>query len=133
MSDKVLISPNGQAIFTNIDTDEEEGNMYDGWTPTVKPALPTKAQLVAMRDYWLARGHEGTAAAIDNAIDLIEKSTAQDLAEAQQKKIDAQLDRINGETPIEDYNCELDENLAPVMTFENGEAVERQPYHSNNG
>ena len=41
-------------------------------------------QLTAVRDYWLERGHKGTAAAIENAIELIEKSTAQELAEAQE-------------------------------------------------
>jgi hypothetical protein len=51
-----------------------------GYEFTPKVLLPNKAQFVAMRDYWLERGHTGTAAAIDNAIDLIEKSTAQEMA-----------------------------------------------------
>jgi hypothetical protein len=51
---------------------------YTGWVPTPKVTLPTRAQLIAMRDYWLERGHNGTAAAIDNAIELIVMSTAQE-------------------------------------------------------
>jgi len=70
-----------------------------------KIQLPSKAQLVAMRDYWLERGHKETAAAIDNAIELIEKSTAQELA--------AQFQDAS--------------ELAPAMTF-NGEADEVRPY-----
>ena len=46
-----------------------------------------------------------------------------------QKEIDAQLDRINGETPIDDYNCVTDRNmaddeLAPQHTFSNGDVIE---------
>jgi hypothetical protein len=95
----ISVYKQGKLIF--VSSDELEGliTMYDGWTPTVKPALPTKAQLVAMRDFWLERGHEGTAAAIDNAIELIEKSAEQELQEVQAK-------------PIEAYNCETTVNLA---------------------
>lgn len=109
-----------QRLRDAINFAEDERNFIEArrWANEVEASynedtrvLPyNKIQLIAVRDYWLGRGHKGTAAAIDNAIDLIEKSI-------KQREIDAQLDRMIGEfTDVSE--------LAPVMTFGNGEVTE---------
>ena len=44
--------------------------IYDGWTPPVIE-LPTKAQLIALRDLLLSHGDKNAAAAVDNVIDIL--------------------------------------------------------------
>jgi hypothetical protein len=46
--------------------------IYDGWTPPVTN-LPTKAQLIALRDLLLSHGDKSAAAAVDNVIDILSR------------------------------------------------------------
>ena len=78
-----------------------------GWTPTPTVKLANAPEMRSLCDELLRRGHKDAAIALDNAIDLIREAIAQEFTDASE--------------------------LAPAMTFENGEAQEVQPYHSDNG
>jgi hypothetical protein len=50
--------------------------LYNGYTKDEQPQPATKAQMVALRDNLLALGLYGSAAAVDNAIDCIQRDNA---------------------------------------------------------
>lgn len=60
----------------NEDTmsERKDDYVYTGWTPTVEAVKPaTKEQMIAARDLLLEMGMKESAAALDNAIDVIQR------------------------------------------------------------
>ena len=71
---------------------------YTGYTKTETPKPTKKENLIALRDYLLENGMKESAAAVDNAIDVIAKELkhAEWVAEMEARSADAKdLDETN--------------------------------------
>jgi len=124
----------------------EKGLQNVCWMDTHgKSPVSYRPQMRALRDELLRRGHKSAAAAVDNAIECVKLAIDSEFEELEAQEFVAELKPVMdnflqaiGEACEHSHAVlwmapDWPSALAPAMTFENGEAIELHPYHSDNG